>query len=129
MAYSPRYTTRSEVPVQVPDDYTTKEKNDALEVAERSLELDLNDGMPISEGSFAPIMEVAVKQKATCEMVKSADDPNSTKLGDLSDQGTNKQDFAETFCSRYQEIIEKILSSGMFNEDDSRSPYIYTTGM
>lgn len=127
MAYTPRYTSRDEIPVQVPDDYTEREKNAALEVAEANLELDLNDAEPIPDDEFTVMMEAAVKQKATCELVKGADDPNSVKMGDLTDDGTNKQDFAESFCDRYDELVQKIQDSGAAGEDSSTEPYVYNT--
>ena len=127
MAYTPRYTTREEIPVQVPDNYTEREKNAALEMAEASLELDLADGAEIPQGSVSSMMEAAVKQKATCELVKGADDPNSAKLGDLTDDGTTKRDFAQTFCDRYTELVGKILDSGAYPDGEDTSPYIYNT--
>lgn len=128
MAYSPKYVERTDVPVQVPDDYNEREKNAALEVAEVALELDLNDGAVIPDDEVTSMMRAAVKQKATCELVKGADDPNSVKLGDLSDDGTTKQDFAQTFCDRYKEIVEKILDAGAGPQGgEDTSPYVYTT--
>lgn len=127
MAYTPRYVSREEIPVQVPDEYDERQKNAALEYAETTLELDLNDGEHISEGDVTTMMEAAVKQKATCELVKGTDDPNSVKLGDIADDGTNKQDFAKTFCDRYQELVEKILDSGAFKDGEDTSPYVYAT--
>jgi len=125
MAYTPRYITREEVPVQIPDDYNEREKNDAIEFAEASIELDLNDGESIDAGNVTPLVQAAIKQKATCELAKSADDPNSVKLGDLSDEGTNKVDYAQSFCDRYDEMVGKLLSSGLFGE--STDPYVYNT--
>lgn len=125
MAYSPRYVGRTEIPVQVPDDYSDREKNAALEFAESSIELDLNDGEVLESDSVTPMVKSAIKQKATCELVKGADDPNSVKLGDISDEGTNKSDYAQTFCDRYDELIGKLLESGLF--DESTSAFVYST--
>jgi hypothetical protein len=125
MAYSPKYVSRDEIPVQVPDDYTDREKNAALEFAESSIALDLNDGNPLSDDLVTPLVQSAVKQKATCELVKGAEDPDSVKLGDLSDQGTTKTDYAQSFCDRYDEIVSKLLATEKFGE--STSPYVYTT--
>jgi hypothetical protein len=126
MAYSPRYVERQHIPVQVPDEYTTEEKNAALEFAEASIELDINDGEQLDAEDVTPLVKSAIKQKATCELVKGAGDPNSTKLGDLQDEGTDKSDYAQTFCDRYDEIVSKLLSTGLF--DETTSPYVYTTG-
>jgi hypothetical protein len=130
MAYSPKYVALEEVPVrQVPDDYDKGEKEDALEFAETSLELDVYDGETIPQDKRNSQLSAAVKQKATCELVKGAEDPTSTKLGDLADEGTNKSDYANTFCDRYDEIIDKINESGILGEDSGQltSPYVYTT--
>lgn len=130
MAYSPKYVTLEGVPVrQVPDDYDQEEKEDALEFAETSLELDLYDGETIPVDKRVPQVSAAVKQKATCELVKGAEDPTSTKLGDLSDDGSNKSDYANTFCDRYDEIVGKINEAGILGEESgqSTSPYVYTT--
>lgn len=125
MTYSPRYVNRQDVPVQIPDDYTDRQKNAALEFAESSIELDLNDGDTLPSEKVKPLVRAAIKQKATCELAKAADDPNSTRLGDISDSGTNKTDFAQSFCDRYDEMVAKILQSGVFGE--STDPYTYTT--
>lgn len=130
MAYSPKYISLQEVPVrQVPDDYDDSEKEDAIEFAETSLELDVYSGEEIPEEDRIPQIVAAVKQKATCELVKGAEDPTSTKLGDLSDDGSTKSDYADSFCDRYDEIVEKINESGILGPESGTStePYIYTT--
>jgi hypothetical protein len=128
MTYSPQYIGYDEIPVQVPDEYSKKEKGMALELAESSIELDLNDGTVISSDSFTSMMAAAVKQKATCELVKGADDPNDVTLGDLSDEGTNKQDYSEVFCDRYDEIIAKLQQAGVLEGGaNQQDPYVYTT--
>lgn len=133
MAYSPRYVPLDEVPVrQVPDDYDDGEKQDALEFAETSLELDINDGEEISGNQLTPrakrMIRSAVKQKATCELVKGAEDPTSTRLGDLADDGTTKSDYANTFCDRYDELIDKINDSGAVEDGaGATDPYVYNT--
>lgn len=128
--YSPKYTTIDEVPVrQVPDDYDDGEKADALEFAEASAELDLYDGEEIPSEDVIPQVITAIKQKATCELVKGAEDPTSMRLGDLEDNGTNKQDYAGSFCDSYDEIVEKINNSGILGEESGQTtdPYVYTT--
>lgn len=130
MAYSPKYVNLEEVPVrQVPDDYDKCEKEDALEFAESSLELDVYDGETIPEEDRTSSVVAAVKQKATCELVKGAEDPTSTKLGDLADDGSNKTDYANSFCDRYDEIVDKINESGVLGEEGGQltSPYVYST--
>lgn len=129
MAYSPKYINLDEVPVrQVPDDYDDSEKEDALEFAETSIELDVYGGQTIPNDDIIPQIVAAIKQKATCELVKGAEDPTSTKLGDLSDDGSTKTDYAESFCDRYDEIVEKINDSDVLEEGgQGTAPYVYTT--
>lgn len=129
MAYSPKYVNLDDVPVrQVPDDYDKQEKEDALEFAETSLELDVFGGQEIPEDDRDSMVSAAVKQKATCELVKGTEDPTSTKLGDLSDDGTTKTDYANSFCNRYDEIVEKINDSGALEDSGSVTrPYVYNT--
>lgn len=133
MAYSPKYVPLDEVPVrQVPDDYDDGEKEDALEFAETSLELDINEGARISEYDESTqvrrMVITAIKQKATCELVKGAEDPTSTKLGDLGDDGGTKQDYANSFCDRYEEIVDRINRAGLIEEGGaSTDPYVYST--
>lgn len=134
MTYSPKYVSLDDVPVrQVPDDYDQSEKEDAIETAETSIELDTYDGMTIPVGTLGDAARnavvAAVKQKATCELVKGAEDPTSTKLGDVSDDGTTKQDYANSFCQTYEELAEKINDSGVLGEESGQltSPYTYST--
>lgn len=132
MAYSPKYVQLDAVPVrQVPDDYDDGEKEDALEFAETSLELDVNDGEAVpnfnSNQQVRRMVIAAIKQKATCELVKGAEDPTSTKLGDLGDDGTTKSDYADTFCDRYREMIDRIKESGLIEGGETTDPYTYST--
>lgn len=130
MPYSPIYVNLDDVPVrQVPDDYDRSEKEDSLEVAESAIELDVYDGETIPEDKRIPAIIAAIKQKATCELVKGTEDPTSTKLGDLADDGSNKSDYANTFCDRYDELVDKINNSGVMEEESGKvtDPYVYTT--
>jgi len=132
MTYSPTYIQVDDVPVQIPDDYETKEKLDAIEFAETSLELDLNEGEVIPSDKVSSVMRAAVKQKATCELAKGSEHPDDAALTDLSTTGSNKADYAaEAFCNRYDELIDKIIDSGLLDEidlgGDSKDPYVYST--
>lgn len=129
MAYSPKYIEIQDVPVrQVPDDYSDAAKEDAIEFAESSVELDVYNGEEIPQQIVNSMVRSAVKQKATCELVKGAQDPKSTKLGDLADDGTNKGDYADTFCDRYDEITDKINRTDALPGSGSQvKPYVYTT--
>lgn len=131
MPYSPKYVTIDEIPVRtVPDDYSEVEKEDALEFAEASLELDINNGNTIPDSSMVPLFRAAIKIKATCELVKGTEDPTDVRLGDVNDDGTNKGDYANLFCEEYDELIEKINSSDLIDDPDLEigvDPYVYNT--
>lgn len=128
--YTPKYTSLDEIPIQIPDDYSYKEKRDALEFAEAIIEIDLNDGERIPEEEFTYLYEAALKQKATCELAKGSEHPDDTALGDLEDTGSTKVDYAtDAFCQRYQELIDKIRDSGGDDGvgDGYPDEYVYTT--
>jgi hypothetical protein len=134
MAYSSKYVDLTEIPVQIPDDYSDTEKGDALEFAESSIELELTEGQAIEQdtlgGPAGFAIRSAIKQKATCELAKGAEHPDDTALTDLSDTGSDKADYAaEAFCDRYQELVDKIQDSGVLGDDASgtTSPYVYST--
>lgn len=133
MAYSPTYVALEDIPVQIPDDYSNREKTAALEFAESSAELDLADGSPIPQQALddaGVMIRSAIKQKATCELAKGAEHPDDTALTDLSDTGSDKAEYAaEAFCDRYDELIDKIMDSGILGEDSAgdTSPYVYST--
>lgn len=132
MAYSPKYIQVGDVPVQIPDDYADSEKLDAIEFAETSLELDLNDGEKIPDDKVSSVMRAAVKQKATCELAKGAEHPDDAALTDLSTTGSDKAEYAaDAFCQRYDELIDKIIGSGILDDiglsGESTDPYTYST--
>lgn len=129
MAYSPKYIEIQDVPLrQVPDDYSDAAKEDAIEFAESSVELDVFNGKRIPNQNVNQMVRAAVKQKATCELVKGAQDPKSTKLGDLADDGTTKGDYANMFCDRYREIVEKINRTDALPDSGSQTnPFVYST--
>jgi len=131
MSYSPRYVSIHDIPVQIPDDYTDSQKEDALEYAELSLQLDLNDGEIIPQEDQIVIMESAIKQLATCHLAKSAEDPDDVTLGDIEDAGGSKIEYANSFCDQYEETITRIINSGVLDKRDdgeSNAPFTYTTG-
>lgn len=132
MSYSPKYVNFDDIPVQIPDDYSNKEKQAALEFAESSIELDLNDGEPVpgdSMESIGTMIRACVKQKATCELAKGSEHPDDVALTDLADDGSTKSDYAaEAFCDRYDELVDKLNQSGFFEDGDNKtSPYVYST--
>lgn len=126
MSYSPKYINLNDVPVQVPDEYDDRHKVNAIETAETSLEIDVNDGETIESDDFVSVMRSAVKQKATCELIKGAAHPNDVRLGDIQ-ENSGKEDLAQTFCERYEELVAKINEAGLLQSSQTLSPYTYTT--
>lgn len=129
MSYSPRYVSVDDVPVQIPDDYSEEEKEDALELAEATLDVDLNDGEAIEQSKVTVMMKVAVKQLATCQLAKGSEHPDDISLGDLDDTGDTKVRYAQSFCDAYEETIDKLKQSGAVDDlgGNTTSPFTYST--
>jgi hypothetical protein len=133
MSYSPKYVPFDEIPIQIPDDYSDKEKEAALEFAEATIELDLNEGQDIpgqALNNLGTYIRAAIKQKATCELAKGAEHPDDVSLSDLSSTGADKATYAaDAFCDRYDEIADKLMDSGVFGDDGpgDTSPFTFTT--
>lgn len=118
----------NEIPVQIPDDYSQSQKLDALETAETSIELDLKRGNDLTADEVDhQSVRTAIKQKATCELIKGAPHPDDVSLGDLEDSGDTKMDFARSFCETYQDLVEDILDSDIITDVNRLDPYSYTT--
>jgi hypothetical protein len=109
MSYEPKYIDLSMIPVQVPDDYSTQEKRDAVEFAESMLELDVNDAAKIMSQDLTPYHIAAVKQLATSELTKGAEDNDDVALQDLDDTGSTKSEYSrDAFKERYEMIVTGI---------------------
>lgn len=123
MAYTPKYISKSDIPVQIPDDYTESEKLDAIQLAEVTLEIDLNNGQTIN--NVKEYHKAALKQKATCELAKGSEHPDDAALGDLDDTGTTKFEYAiQAFCDNYESIVDGIQTH---IDSEQTGPYTYTT--
>lgn len=124
MAYSPKYLdSLNDVPVQIPDDFNSTDKSNAVQLAEALIEVDLEDGSELN--TVTAVHKAAIKQRATCELAKGASDPDSVSIGDVQDDGMNKTDFAhEAFCNHYNDLVAKIRR---FMEEDTGGPYVYST--
>ena len=132
MTYSPQYVSIQSIPIQVPDDYTDEDKIDALEYAESTLEVELNEGEEITQDQVITMMEAAVKQLATCQLVKSATHPDDVTLGDIEDAGDTKVSYADSFCDAYDDTVDRIIRSGILEDKDegqSNAPFTFTTGI
>lgn len=123
MAYSPKYISESDIPVQIPDDFTSQEKLDAIELAESIIELDLNEGKQLD--TVLTVHKAAVKQRATCELVKGTESNDDVALGDLDDSGRTKSQYAnDSFCKHYEVLKEKIKIA---TEAADSGSYVYNT--
>lgn len=124
MAYTPKYLdSLDDVPVQIPDDFDQSDKEDAVQLAESLIEVDLEEGRELS--TVTSLHKAAIKQRATCELVKGASSPDGTSIGDIQDDGTTKSDYAKSsFCDHYSELVDKMRS---FMEEDTAGPYVYNT--
>jgi hypothetical protein len=130
MSYKPKYVTIDDVPVaSVPDDYTSEEKRQALQFAEGKLELDVNDGNRINLNSLVQPMEVAVQYLSTYQLTLGAEDVDSVTLSDLSDDGSNKTDYANEYLRMYNNIVSSINDSDsvLSDSDSHQKEYVYTT--
>lgn len=109
MTYQPKYIELPDIPVQIPDDYDESEKRDAVEFAESMLELDINDAAVIEQSDVTPYHIAAVKQLATSELAKGAEDNDDVALQDLEDGGSTKSQYSrDSFKARYEDIVEGI---------------------
>jgi hypothetical protein len=109
MTYQPKYIELPDIPVQIPDDYDESEKRDAVEFAESMLELDINDAAVIEQSDVTPYHIAAVKQLATSELAKGAEDNDDVALQDLEDGGNTKSQYSrDSFKARYEDIVEGI---------------------
>lgn len=109
MTYQPKYIGLTDIPVQIPDDYSDSEKRDAVEFAESMLELDVNDAATIKQTDVTPYHTTALKQLATSELAKGAEDNDDVALQDLEDGGTTKSQYSrDSFKSRYEDIVTGI---------------------
>lgn len=130
MAYTPKYISLDDVPVQVPDDFDESEKRSALEIAEATIEADLTDGHDVPTEKRSVLFTAAIKQKATCELVKGTEDNDDVAMGDLNDTGDTKVDYAhEAFCDEYDSLVEKMKKTGDWPSagGSSVNPYVYST--
>lgn len=105
-----RYATLSDIPLTGPDPFTDPQKDAALAAANARLEADVNDGEVIE--SPEQIHTHAVSTYATYVLVVGPKSPDSATLGDLSDEGARRMEFARELRQIYEDIVESIKKSG-----------------
>ena len=117
--YVPKYVDLDDVPIAGPDvAYTVGDKRKAVFEAETSLELDVNDGQTIDEGTLASAHRLAVLNLATHVLGEGAADPSSPTLGDMS-TGNSTRDYADQYLEKYKIYVDKILASDETGNSES----------
>lgn len=124
-SYQPRYLPESEIPVEGPDSYDVEDKRRALFQAESRLDTDLNGGEQIPDGELHPMHRYAVLNLATYHLVRSAKAPEDTTLGDISDSGDQRDEYAEQFREAYQSAIESLSQTDVRDDDAGDSGRYY----
>jgi hypothetical protein len=74
-------------------------------------------------------MEVAIQYLSTYQLTLGAEDVDSVTLSDLSDDGSNKTDYANEYLRMYNNIVNSINNSdSVLSDSDSQAKeYVYTT--
>jgi hypothetical protein len=105
--YQPRYVTLDAIPLVEKRTYTDTEKREALFSAESELELDTNNGLEIEDDEITHSHQNAVANLGTYYLTKSQVTPESTTLGDMSDESSEA---ANTHAKKYFETYKRIVS-------------------
>ncbi len=132
--YEPKYVSLSDVPIEVDDVYDETQKRVALFNAEADLELDLNAGTEIPQEDITQSHVKAVVNLATYHLVRSATSPSDVTLGDLGDDGDQKERHAEQYVETYEREIQKIIqvvdgNEGVYygSSGDGEGPFTVNT--
>lgn len=105
-SYDPKYATLDDVPVTGPDPWTDADKRRALQAGESQLEADVNDGTTINSPEH--IHAFASAAWANYLLAVGPKSPDSATLGDMSDEGSGRMDFAHELLAMYNRAIESI---------------------
>jgi len=109
--YEPKYVTVSDVPIEIPDNYTDAQKREALFGAETDLELDRRGGDEIPDDELRNIHIQAITNLATHYLARSATNPSDVTLGELEDGGDEKEDHAYQYLNTYKECLNKMAEA------------------
>lgn len=125
-AYKPHYVSVEDVPIEVADSgYDTADKRTALFGAETALELDTNGGEQIPQDELRNGHIKAVLNLGTYYLIRSATSPDDVTLGDLGDDGEQKESHAEQYLETYSKFIDKLAETG---PDDQTGTYFGAQG-
>lgn len=122
--YEPVYVSVDSVPIEIPDSYSEERKREALFQAESRLEVEVNGGFVIDDGDVTAIHQSAVANLATYHLARSATDNSDVTLGDLSDDGDQKERHADQYLETYNDHID-LLSEV---DDGQTGVYFGATG-
>lgn len=114
--YDPEYVDVSAVPLEIPDEYTTADKKEALWEAEARFEMERTGGEEIEDGELTPLHKSAVANLATYHLARGATDNADVTLGDLDDGGEQTERHAEQFLETYEEHLELISQAGDYGQ-------------
>lgn len=107
--YDPRYVQLEAIPLVEERTYTDTEKREALFSAESELDLDTNNGRQLEDDEVTQSHLNAVVNLGTYYLTKSQVTPESTTLGDMSDESSEAANtHAEKYFETYQRIVEGI---------------------
>lgn len=106
----PRYGSVERTPVdELPGFTDTDEIRNALDDAATRVELDLNGGQPIENPDDT--VDLAARTFATYKLARTLVGPNSQRGGDLGDDGSRRETFAQQYLDEYENMVESIIDS------------------
>lgn len=109
-SFTPKYVESiDEVPVTGPDPYTQVHKQRSIKRGEARLEADINDGDEIKNPE--QIHADAANYFASYLLHLGPRDPSSVTMGDSSDEGPGRLDFADRMYELYTSTIESITGA------------------
>lgn len=114
--YDPQYVDVGDVPLEIPDEYTTEDKREALWEAEAQFEMERTGGEPIPDGDITPLHLSAIANLATYHLARGATNNSDVTLGDLDDGGEQTERHAEQFLKTYQKHLELISEAGDYGQ-------------
>lgn len=120
--YTPIYVDVEDIPVAGEDQYRYEEKVRALFQAEARFEMDVNGGREIPGADLSRLHVAAVLALGTYNLVRGARSPSEPTLGDLEDDGNDREDYAERFLEDYNSLVDTLA-----NNDDGGGVYYGAT--
>ncbi len=114
--YTPTYIPLEALPIAIEEEYSAENKREALYQAEGKFELDRNGGEQIPTEDLTSVHKTAVANLATYHLVRGAVGNSDVTLGDLGDDGDQRENHAEQFLEVYNEALDALAESGGDNQ-------------